>query len=737
MEKRYLSLIFILLILSVTFAGCITQTNTKTETLVIPEGNYTTIYLNEKGTSQCPASKVPVTFTYTPPKNESIDSVSLRGSFNDWAEWPMQKENGAWSITVCLEPGRYEYKFFINGEWVKDMSSDKYGNPVDPEADEYVDDGFGGKNAVRIVEGNMGFVLEHNPRDPAYLCVADNRTVVRFKTRPGQVQSAVLVTNLGEYNMSLQLWWGSGEMWRVELPFVEPIEYYIKLTTPDNEEFLVLNTSTDAFFSFDGNNSFPQVEWVSKGVGYQIFPERFNNGDPSNDALALQTDEFWFNELIEDRPILSNWSDPITPLHCCHQYFGGDIRGIIEKLDYLQELGVTFIYLNPIFLAGSAHGYDIYDYYRVDPQFGTDEDLKLLLEEAHKRGIRVIFDFVPNHSGIGHWAFLDVASRGKESPYWNWYFVQKWPFKLGDGKAYIGWWGIGSLPKLNTMNPEVKEYLIGAALYWLDFGFDGIRVDVPNELINADEFFSELRQRVKEKHPEAYIVGEIWQLSPKWVQGDKFDSLMNYALGRDILLNYALGTWNGERTLELLGRYFASYGENVAAMGFNLISSHDTSRLLTDLGGGRFGENPKPEAIERLKMLSTLLYSLPGAPVTFQGDERGILGEKEYYDAHRYPIQWDKVNEEVLTHYKGLGMLRKRIPALTSSAIKLYTAKDGVIAFFRGHENEVLVLANNGKTSTSIALPPGKWKLVWPAEEGIFEGEIEVPPVMTLVLERE
>jgi glycosidase len=729
--KRWTSVgIVLVFIIGIIASGCLQQIKSQgtEQTLTLPEDNYKTLYLNEKVKGTCPTGKVPVTFTYNP-QGKNVTSVSLRGSFNNWKELPMENENGVWKKTVCLEPGQYEYKFFINGEWVTDMST------VDPTADSYIDDGFGGKNAVKIVEGELELTIEHDPENPAYLSIADNRTVIRFKTRPNQIKSAFLVSSEGEHEMERQLWWGSGEVWRVELQEVTPIKYYFKLETNDGE-LLILNTSKNPFFYFDGVDRFPQVQWVSKGIGYQIFPDRFNNGDSSNDPLALQTDELWFNEVTDKKPILSNWSDPITGLHCCHQYYGGDIKGIIEKLDYLQELGVTLIYLNPIFLAGSAHGYDIYDHYRLDPQFGTEEDLKTLLEEAHKRGIRVIFDFVPNHSGIGHWAFLDVASRGKESPYWNWYFIKRWPFNLGDGNAYLGWWGIGSLPKLNTVNPEVKEYLIGAALYWLDFGFDGLRIDAPTELINSKEFFSELRKAVKEKYPDAYIVGEIWQLSPEWVQGDAFDSLMNYALGRDILLAYAKGQWNGERTLELLGRYYASYGENVVAMGFNLVSSHDTSRVLTDLGGGNLGDTPKPEAIQRLKLLSTLLYTLPGMPVTFQGDERGLLGNKEHFDSQRYPIQWDTVNEEVLNHYKSLADLRKSVPALTSSKIKLYTAKEGVIAFFRGHEDEVLVIANNALKSTTIPLPPGKWKEIFPSGDKIYEKELTVPALGVLVLVR-
>ncbi|GAI08050.1 unnamed protein product, partial [marine sediment metagenome] len=289
-------------------------------------------------------------------------------------------------------------------------------------------------------------------------------------------------------------------------------------------------------------------------------------------------------------------------------------------------------------------------------------------------------------TGLGFWAFQDVVKNGENSPYWDWYFIHKWPFFPGESSAYEAWWGVGSLPKLNTGNPQVKEYLFKVICHWLNFGADGWRVDVPNELVKAKEFFNEMRQLAKMEKEDVYLLAEIWQLDPSWVQGDQFDSLMNYALGRDILLNFAKGSIDGESTLANLSRYFATYGENVTAMGFNLVSSHDTGRILTDLGGGNFGDLPNPIAVERLKLLSTLLYTLPGAPVIFQGDERGILGEKEFYDSHRYPIQWDTADESLIYHYKKLAQLRSEIPALTSSVIRVYYGTDNLLSFFRGEQ---------------------------------------------------
>jgi glycosidase len=680
----------------------------------------------------CPEGKVEVIFRYVPFEGEKVDSVSLRGSFNNWEEWPMERlENGAWEIRVCLEPGEHRYKYFINGEWPKDMEKGHKGKPIDLEAQGYVDDGFGGQNALRIIEPKT-FYFAHEPNDPAYLCISNEKLVLRVKTPPGKVSSVNLIFGDGEkIPMEKQLWWDYGEMWRVSLPFLNSLKYRFEANTFEEEKIFLPKSG---HFFFDENYSFQEVSWVNDGVIYQIFPERFYNGNLSNDAFALGTDEYNYNPAAEE-PILSNWSDPIAPQHCCHQYFGGDIEGIIDKIEYLDSLGVNLIYLNPIFDSGSVHGYDTHDYLHISPKFGTKEVLNQFLTKAHVHGIKVIFDFVPNHTGLGFWAFQDVVKKGPESEYWDWYFIKEYPFKPGNSSAYECWWNVGSLPKLNTTNPQVKDYLFDVVDYWLDFGFDGLRIDVPNEVIDAHGFFAEIREIVKEEHPNAYIVGEIWSLDNSWLKGDEFDSLMNYALGRNILLPYANGAIDGEIAFSKLAKYFAAYGENVVNMGFNIVSSHDTGRILTDLGGGNFNETiPKSISILRLKLLSTLLYSMPGAPVIFQGDERGILGEKEFHDSHRYPIQWDYVKEELLLHYKKLSRIKNTRPELKEGAIALYESNGNALSFFKGEEKGILVVANNGLTTTSFKLPPGGWKVIGSNE--IFEGTLKIPPIRAAVLKQ-
>jgi len=282
------------------------------------------------------------TFTYVPLENEEVASVSLRGSFNSWGEWPMEKQDdGTWSITVDLEPGEYQYKFYINGKWPQDMSTAHAGGPVDPNAAGYINDGFGGQNAICRIKEEVteGVVLVHNPDDPAYLCIANERLVVRLKTSPHKVAKVFLVTDESKWPMERQLQWEYGEVFRLSLEFPDSLKYSFVGYTIEGTEFF-LPEEPSQFFFFDGIDRFPQLKWVSQSIIYQIFPERFCNGNPENDSLALKSDEFHFNKQwaqnklwAEGGPSLANWNDPISTQHCCHQYFGGDLEGIIEKLD--------------------------------------------------------------------------------------------------------------------------------------------------------------------------------------------------------------------------------------------------------------------------------------------------------------------------------------------------------------------------------------------------------------------
>ncbi|WP_299428845.1 alpha-amylase family glycosyl hydrolase [uncultured Meiothermus sp.] len=668
--------------------------------------------------------KLPVTFTYDPPMILEVRSVSVRGSFNNWAELPMQKtEAGVWQARVELPRGPIAYKFFINGHWPRNMCDDEvFGTPqVDTESEGCADDGQGGQNALREVgraavapPQEVGLGFEHDPSKARFVSQADGRLSVRFQVPQGSIQSAVLQADRA-YPMARQLVWPDGEMWRVALP--TPLrQYRIRVVDQAGAEH--------SFGPFAApENPFRAVDWVAGRVGYQIFPDRFYNADPSNDRRALETSQAVFDKTWQGRlPYLSRWTDPPGEYHCCQQYFGGDLAGVLQRLPHLRSLGVNLIYFNPLFDSGSAHGFDTHDYVRVAPRLGDNALLRRVLDEARRQGIKTIFDFVPNHTGLGHWAFQDVVRKGRESRFWDWYFIRTWPFTPGDGRAYVGWANLGSLPKLNTFNPEVQDYLIRVSRFWLRSGFDGIRVDVANEI--AVDFVRKWRTELKALKPDVYLVGEVWDLRPEFLQGDQFDSLMNYPVGRGGsppafggALGFARGgpLQHGRRILGELARVYATYPEAVAAMSFNLIGSHDTPRVLTDLGGGRLGETPSAEPLARLKLASAVLYALPGASMFFQGEECGFTGERGQWpinELYRYPIQWNQCRADVLRHYQLLGRLRSQTAAFRTPVFRTYLGEGPLMAFLRGESGpgEVLAAFNNSPDPAVLRLPEGQWR---------------------------
>ncbi len=683
-----------------------------------------------------------VTFRYVPPPGLDVTSVSLRGTMNDWGETAMtQGADGAWTVTLELAPDIYQYKFFINGQWPHDMCHDTtYGQGmVDPTADGCVDDGYGGGNAIKEIKAPVraaggtapALDLQFDASSPEDVSRVGDALAVRFEAGEGSVASAT-VEALGSAHagdpvpMVRQAWSQGRETWLGWIP-ADSTRVALHITEPDG-------TTHDVAPAALPQHPFTAVPWVGRSVGYQIFPERFWNGDPSNDALALKSDEYNFNPLWSGpKPFVSpSWTSPPSPTDlCCHQYYGGDLQGILDRLDQLAAEGVTALYINPIDDAGSAHGYDTNDYMKVAPHLGTLKVLKQLLAAAHAKGMHVIFDFVPNHTGIGFWAFQDVVKNGPNSPYWNWYFIKTWPFQPGDASAYNAWWNVPSLPKLNTGNPGVRSYLIQVARYWMTVGFDGIRVDVPGDIIDAPSFFEQLRATIKPEFPQAYLVGEIWQNAPSWLQGDQFDSLMNYAIGRDVLLRYAQASsplFGGRWALTGLSKIYQGYPVAVAAMGFNLIDSHDTSRLLTDLGGGDFGATPDATALARQKLASALLYALPGMPVSFQGDECALLGQKDG-DLERYPVQWSSCDADMVAHYRTLARMRGRYPALTSPTWLAYAGEGPVLAFLRGEPGvgQVLAVFNQSTDAAELTLPAGGWQD--PTNLRTYHGKVDIPAI--------
>jgi glycosidase len=699
-----------------------------------------------------------VTFSYTPPPDApEISEITVPGSFNGWDNGALamaRQMDGSWTVSVELEPGRHEYKFFINGAWPQDMcNSETWGDPerdywIDPEADGCVGDGFDGQNAYRDIAlsaaPEVGPGMRHDPGDPAHLSEAAGQLSLRLSANRDQVIAAEVIANGAAVPMHRQLVYRNREVWRAALPLATT-SYALRVET--NEELLELGP-------FEVPEArFADVPWVASAIGYQIFPERFWNANPALDLderaqAALDTDYYnyfseraWREAWGELVPTFTpGWGGEVMDFHCCHQYFGGDLEGIIARLDHLESLGVTLIYLNPIFLSGSVHGYDAYDFFTIAPNLGDEEVLRRLLEAANARGMRLMWDFVPNHVGVGHWAFQDAVANGEDSPYWAWFRFQvpHEELEVGNGAHYGAWWGVGSLPELETRNPEVMDHLLEATRHWTEFGFDGIRVDVPNEIRNRSEFFSAFRETAKSVNPEVYLVGEIWQRNPTWLQGDQFDSLMNYAIGQGVIAAFASGNLDGAGAADDLAILYAEYPEASAAMQFNVISSHDTARLLTMVGGGALFDTPSRESLARQQLASAMLYALPGMPVTFQGDECAFLGTGDGpREENRYPVQWDDCDAGMLEHYQQLGQLKRELEVLSSPVIRSYYGEGPLLAFYRGEPGagELLAAFNRAEAPQTLALPEGGWRDAISGQA--LSGELTLAPLGWAYLLRE
>lgn len=355
-------------------------------------------------------------------------------------------------------------------------------------------------------------------------------------------------------------------------------------------------------------------DWAENIVWYQIFPDRFCNGDPSNDP---------------ENVVLWREHGSVTNEEC----FGGDLAGITDKLDYLQNLGINGLYLTPINEAPSNHKYDTTDYTKIDPRFGDEETFKHLVKEAHKRGIRVMLDGVFNHSGYYFAPWQDVLAKGPESEYYDWFMINEWPFdKNGQAakkKQYYTFAFFDSMPKINTNNPKVRKYFVDICANWVEnYGIDGIRLDVANEV--SHRFCKELHARVKEINPDIYILGEIWHNALPWLRGDEFDAVMNYPLGqsiKDFWIDKSLTNEDFEYTIN---RCYTSYMQQTNDVLFNLLDSHDTKRLRSDV-----------KNLDEYFAQIAVLFAMPGSPCIYYGTE--IAMEGSYDPDCRRCMPWSDI----------------------------------------------------------------------------------------------
>ncbi len=419
--------------------------------------------------------------------------------------------------------------------------------------------------------------------------------------------------------------------------------------------------------------------WARDAVFYQIFPERFANGDRRNDPPG---------------------TEPWGAIPKTENYMGGDLDGVRRSLPHLQALGVNALYFNPIFTSDSNHKYHTVDYMHVDPHFGGDAAFDRLLTAAHARGMKVVLDGVFNHTGDTHPFFLDAVKNGPKSRYWSWYKFHGYPVVKQPKPNYEAWWGLPSLPQLQVAkNPVVAKYIFDVEEHWLKRGIDGWRLDVPNE-IDSDAFWREFRRRAKAIDRDAYIVGEIWDPARRWLQGDQFDSVMNYQW-RDAMVKFFAKHEMAPEAFEAhMRKLRGEYDPAITNVMFNLLGSHDTERFLTLAGG----------EVSRLKLAVAYQLTYPGAPVIYYGDEIGMQGGKDPDDRRCFDWRTTSWNADLLAHYQHLIAARKAHPQLRAGTFRSLWAKDDVVAHGRSADGRHAIVAlNNGGRVRDVSLPVAGW----------------------------
>lgn len=417
-------------------------------------------------------------------------------------------------------------------------------------------------------------------------------------------------------------------------------------------------------------------EWLEHAVVYNIFPDSFATGRHSISGAAGEIE--WGNGLrLKSR-------------------LGGTIRGITENLDYISELGFNCLYLNPVFVAGEYHKYDILDYHHISPNLGTDEDFAELVAQAHARGMRVIIDGVFNHCSWYFFAFDDVVRNGEASGYKNWFYDLKFPVVRPENEheppTYSCFAYERKMPKLNSSDPEVLNYFVGVGTYWIEkFHVDGWRLDVANEV--SRDFWRAFKRATRACDGESVMIGEIWESAESWLQGDMFDSTMNYDFRKNCRDFFGTELINAAEFDARVNQMNYRYPSGILRGQLNLLDSHDVNRFLSYCRGD----------VRRLRLAEVFLFTAPGVPCVFYGDELGMDGNSEY--ALRGPMPWGNAAHDEREFFKKLTALRRGSETLIYGGYrKLYADDKGLYIFARSLDKATVTVAINAR-GASAALP--------------------------------
>ncbi len=583
----------------------------------------------------------------------------------------------------------------------------------------------------------MPYLPTYDSRDPRYKTpygAVSSGTQVSFTLRPPRAEcyshaslTARFESRFNEIVVSKMSWQGhelGQDLFSTKLDtagYVGLIWYSFRLEKLDGR---TQDLGPYQLTVYDGEEDIPA--WFGEGTTYQIFPDRFCRSkipDPDGMVGGRWVHQSW-EEFPEYRP---NDRGEVRN----RDFFGGDFQGVLEKLDYLQSLGVETLYFNPIFEAAENHRYGTADYSRVDPMLGTNEDFTRLCDEAHRRGMRVMLDGVFNHTGYvsryfnGDGFYPETgAKQSQDSPYRSWFNFTQWPNK------YDSWWGIYSLPAVNENDPGYRDFIFGSedsvVRRWLRAGADGWRLDVADEL--PDDFVHGIHEAARAEKPDAVIIGEVWEdgstkvaygVRRKHILGGHCDGLMNYPL-RSAILSFFQGG-GGESFVKGMETIRENYPPFAFYSAMNSLDTHDTPRLLTLLGaGGEYRDQTKEwraaftlssrqlkKGRALLKAAALLLFCFPGSPTVYYGDEVGMQGFEDPFNRQTFP--WGYEDRELLEWYRALGRLRSRHPALRKGSIRYLLGKGPLLVFLRETGDEQLLCAfNAGGEEHAFSFDEGK-----------------------------
>ncbi len=648
-----------------------------------------------------------------------VQTVSLAGTFNGWNKFahPMTKQGDGrtWKTEIRLSPGEYQYKFVVdNDRWV-----------IDPAAKKSQDDGTGNVNSYLVVlppsyakpakigDGEITeSALRHEMAIP-YLNLDRGKLSIRLDARAGDIEKVILSTSdrqrvqmrrdrldaLTDQFVGTVRWNGKSKlgytMTVVDGSFARFYAGGPNLLTQIEEQ--------SNWISPEDFKPFVVPSWVEKTVFYQIFPDRFANGDKRNDPKTVE---------------------PWTAQPSWWNRFGGDAAGIRKHLGYLKDLGIDGLYINPIMAAPSNHRYDPSDFYRVDPEFGTNQEFGDLTKALLLAGIRTVLDQTFDHSGVQFEPFVDLLKNQASSKYKDWFMVKSYPVEVKRNPPYEGWNNAEAMPKLNVQNPAVRKHLLDSVDYWMkNATLAGWRLDVAGEMPSS--FWREFRPFVKARNPEAWICGEVWERGTPWLSGDQFDATMNYPFRGAVIHWLVQRDITASQFVGSLSQIYNWTVPQVSRNQLNLLSSHDTERFLT------LAKNDQATA----RLAATVQFTWPGTPSIYYGEELGMEGGKD--PDNRRPMRWDLARAEnpMLAHYKKLISLRRRHPVLQSGDPVVLSSDDAKQVAVYGRElgpDTAIVALNRSnqqqQVAISVAGKPAFVKSLARYRDGLAQSKVQANP---------